>query len=54
MLPMHAATPAAIKPDPPQVVVQNVVLYKFYQFASYVNIVIQYSTLSNFWKVRFL
>ena len=42
---MHAAIPAVIKPDPPQEVVQKVIRYKLYWFASYVNIVIRYRTL---------
>ena len=40
MLPMHAAIPAVIKPGPPQELVQKVIRYKLYWFASYVNIVI--------------
>ena len=44
MLPMHAAIPVVIKPDPPQEVEQKVIQYKLYWFASYVNIVIRYWT----------
>ena len=46
MLRMHAAIPAVIKPDPPQEVVQRVISYKLYWFASDVNIVIQYTERS--------
>ena len=54
MLRIYPVIPAVIKPDPLQEVVQKIIQYKLYQFASYVYIVIQYRTLSNFWNVRFL
>ena len=51
---MRAAIRAVIKPNPPQEVVQTIIRYNLYWFASSVNIVIRYKALLSFWKVRFL
>ena len=53
MLYTYPAMPAVIKPDPLQEVVQKVIPYRLYWFASYLNIVIQYRTPSNFERYDF-